>query len=530
MQERLLQIWNRVKEWWGRFTSRQKTIIISASAGIALTLVILITLLNQTQYIYLLTAASAKEASDVRDLLEGNITYRVSSDGTRFEVDKRQEADAIMLMGANNLQAAGWSIDNVTTGGFSTTEADKQKRYKFYLEQYIATFAMSLNQVKSAIVILEMPDNTGTLLSQEKESTATIRLELIDDMSDDQAANLAKAVAVGLGKKNAAGIVIIDTDGNMLYDGDNIYASGGQSANSQIKVQEQAQTLLNSRVRQVLQGTNEFTKIVVSSNLAIDWSSMKSVDNRYYYDDGRDSGFLVEEDLYNSESTMGSGGVPGTTSNTEDGSYQYMDNTSSSSTESESHRNWVVSQIITELEKPAGAFIRDQSSMAITATRVVTVREEDVRSQGLLDGITWDEYKLNNSTPTVIDVDDQLVELAANGSGIPLGSITIRAYSENFFVDAEGFSLTWTEIAQIGLIIIILGLLAFVVLRSMRSDKEEVLEEELSIENLLQSQPELDTIAIDEGSEAKKMIEKFIDENPEAAASLLRNWLNEDWG
>jgi flagellar M-ring protein FliF len=208
-----------------------------------------------------------------------------------------------------------------------------------------------------------------------------------------------------------------------------------------------------------------------------------------------------------------------------------MDNTSSSSTESESHRNWVVSQIITELSKPAGAFIRDQSSMAITATKVVTVREEDVRSQGLLDGITWDESKLSNSDPTVITVDDQLYDLAANGSGIPRDSITIRAYSENFFVDAEGLGLTWTDVTQIILILIILGLLVFVVLRSMRSERPEELEPELSLERLLQSQPEeIETIAVDQGSESKKMIERFIDENPEAAALLLRNWLNEDWG
>jgi flagellar M-ring protein FliF len=169
--------------------------------------------------------------------------------------------------------------------------------------------------------------------------------------------------------------------------------------------------------------------------------------------------------------------------------------------------------------------------MAVTATKVVTVREEDARRQGLLDGITWDDYKLNNSTPTVIAVDDQLIELAANGSGIPQDSITIRAYSENFFVDAKGFALTWTDITQILLILVILGLLIFVVLRSMRSEKPEILEEELSIEKLLQSQPdELDSIAIDEGSESKKMIERFVDENPEAAAILLRNWLNEDWG
>ena len=35
---------------------------------------------------------------------------------------------------------------------------------------------------------------------------------------------------------------------------------------------------------------------------------------------------------------------------------------------------------------------------------------------------------------------------------------------------------------------------------------------------------------LEEKSETRKMIEKFVDENPEAVASLLRNWLSEDWG
>ena len=56
--------------------------------------------------------------------------------------------------------------------------------------------------------------------------------------------------------------------------------------------------------------------------------------------------------------------------------------------------------------------------------------------------------------------------------------------------------------------------------------------EELSVENLLQStpEPEVESISVEEWSETRKMIEKFVDENPEAVANLLRNWLNEDWG
>ncbi len=87
------------------------------------------------------------------------------------------------------------------------------------------------------------------------------------------------------------------------------------------------------------------------------------------------------------------------------------------------------------------------------------------------------------------------------------------------------------DIVQIVLIVVILGLLAFVIFRSMRGEKTEEVEEELSVESLLQSTPEteLEDIELEAKSETRKLIEKFVDENPEAAANLLRNWLNEDW-
>ena len=52
------------------------------------------------------------------------------------------------------------------------------------------------------------------------------------------------------------------------------------------------------------------------------------------------------------------------------------------------------------------------------------------------------------------------------------------------------------------------------------------------METLLQSQPEfaLEDIGTEPVSETRMLIEKFVDENPEAAANLLRNWLNQDWG
>ena len=86
---------------------------------------------------------------------------------------------------------------------------------------------------------------------------------------------------------------------------------------------------------------------------------------------------------------------------------------------------------------------------------------------------------------------------------------------------------------QIALAVLIFALLGFVVFRSTRKQNEEEEEPELSVDALLQStadaSEDMEDIGYSEKSETRLLIEKFVDENPDAAALLLRNWLNEDW-
>ena len=167
------------------------------------------------------------------------------------------------------------------------------------------------------------------------------------------------------------------------------------------------------------------------------------------------------------------------------------------------------------------------SSATITAVNINVIKEEDARKQGLLEGVTWDEYKAQNAEPARMNID-----AVATATGMNKENITIMAYNRNEFIDGEGLAASMADIVSIVLIVLILALLGFVVIRSMRTKKEEVPEEELSVETLLQSAPEmeLEDLEAESKSETRKMIEKFVDENPEAAANLLRNWLNEDWG
>ena len=114
------------------------------------------------------------------------------------------------------------------------------------------------------------------------------------------------------------------------------------------------------------------------------------------------------------------------------------------------------------------------------------------------------------------------------------GSITPEQHMPWYFLayDAQAKEVNWSTVTSISLIVIILALLAFVILRSMRVEHETEQEEELSVESLIQStqDADLEDIEVETKSETRKMIEKFVDDNPEAVANLLRNWLTEDWG
>ena len=211
--EKLKELGNRLLEWWNRFTAKQKTLIVSGVALVIRAIVFVVSMLTQPKYVLLRECETTKEAAEVRDLLEGEgMTYTVSDDGLMIRILKDQLSDANLLLGANNIKAASYGIENVTDGSFSTTESDKQKKYVVYLQEYLAKDMISkFTAVKSAVVKLDIPEDGGTLLDSGAESSAWVQLELKDEFNTDNAAYLARAIATAIGNDTTNTIVITDT-------------------------------------------------------------------------------------------------------------------------------------------------------------------------------------------------------------------------------------------------------------------------------------------------------------------------------
>ena len=536
MQDRVKELINKVIEWWKSLKVRQRTMIVCISAAIILTLAVVVSVLSRPKYTLLKECATASEGAQIKEILdgEGGYTYRISDDGLRVEIATSQLGNANLLLASNSIVPDSYSIDKVTAGGLGVTEADKRKRYiVMQQDQLEREFIGMFSAIKKATVILHIPEENGTLIATAQESSASVALELDGEFTSDNAAFLARSIATALGNKTTDNISIIDTTtGNMLFSGDdNFYISG--TSNSPMVIKQESESAVGLKVKNALKGTNNFDSIEVAVNLMIDFSDTEVVDHQNYAPPNSTQGLLAEARIYSSESTSGTGDIPGTDTNDEPTTYVLDTNGPQSTSVSEEQYKYVPNEKITTSKSVGGIIDYQNSSAGITAIDYVVVQEEIVRSQGLLDGISWEEYKAQNSGRRRIENDADWIQMVAMSTGIPVENISIVAYEENWFIDREGLNIKATDVIAFVLILLILGLLAFVILRSlMRERVPEEPEEPLPVEELLQSTPEevLENIEVEQKSEERLILEKFIQENPEAAANLLRNWLNEDWG
>ncbi len=534
MQERIRQLLERLREWWNKFTVRQKTLIISVSAAVIVVMVVVIWLLNVPKYQTLITCKTPAETGTVRNLLqEEGIPFQISDDGLTVKVEESRISDATILLGSNDIPTSGYDLETVFSGGFSSTESDKQKRYQRYLEKHIAEDLVQQDNIKNATINLSLPDDDGTLLSKEEEAYASIMLTLDDKdkMNDDIAAGLARFVATAIGNSSTANIVIMDSTGNLLFSGGDDDPSSVGSASGRLSYKSKYDQLVRGEIRDALVGAKIYDNVQVVPNLVLNWNDIEKTEHTYTPAEGQDQGVLSHQDTYSQVAQNTSGLIPGTDTNGEN-TYVYEDTANSTTTTDETSLDYLPNETITRTNTGGGGIDYAASSLGITAIQYNIINEDVLKADGTLDAMTFDEYKAANSERTKIPVDEDVVNVVAMATGIPAQNISIVAYSEPVFVESEAGPISWQLIVMIVLIVLILGLLAFVVIRSMRAERQEELsEEELSLDSMLQSTQEvvLEDIDVDNKSEARLLIEKFVDENPEAAANLLRNWLSDEW-
>lgn len=530
MNEKLKGLLDRIVEFWKGLTIKQRMLIISSVVVVVATLIILSVVLSRPDMVELITCEDTKQASQVVELLKGeNIEHEVSDDGLHIKVDRKDLSNATLLIGSNGLQSTVFSIDNVSSG-MTATESDKQKRYVVYVEGQLEILLESMEPIKEAKVKLTIPEDDGTLIAQDKDSSAAVTLTLVEPIDSDVAQGIARNVATALGNDSTETIHIMDNQGHTLFDGADANGESG-SATSQLNAKTKAEEQVNQDVKKIMLGTNIYDDATVVTKLELNFDKHSSTVHEYYPPEGQAQGVLDSESYYNSSAVNGVAGVPGTDSN-DDESYQLDTNGYSSSDVEEYTKDYSPNEKIDEIVKSVGSVDYDKSSLSITTTEYVFYYEDRLEEQGELEDISFEEYQEQHSERVKVDVDPEHVTLVSKATGIAEENIQIISYQVPYFVEKEVSSNElFNNIIQIVLLVLISALLLFVVIKGTRPVVVDETEPELSVEALLKTTKEqqLEDIDYDDRSEVRKLIDKFVDENPEAVSALLRGWLNEDW-
>lgn len=533
MPKRLIQIWERFLEFWNRYNRKQKAIVLSSITVVLITIGILAFALSRPVYSVLVTCNNYDEMSQVTTLLTGNgYNYYIDDGSMVVKVKKNDLINAKMLLATNEIKSDGYSVEDALTSSLTTTESDRQKKWQVYLENKFTTDLEALDKVKSATVSLNLQDSSNSLFNSSTGSSISVILSLRQEMSEAEAEAIAKLLQTETPNLALKDITILNQTGELLYSGDSQTSGSYSSLNKQMKYQQQINNVTASEIKNQILAAGLYNEVKVVVNFDIDWGQFEKVTKEFSVADGNEQGFLTEAYIEKSEGTTGVGGVPGTASNDEDTTYD-IDTSNGTTKYSLEKYSYNPNEIVTTQTTNPGEIILDSSTASVVLARNIVYNESEAKTLGYLDDMTWAEFKASNAEPKQIEYDADWISIISTGTGIPQTNISIVAYERHFFNDDVSSGMPVSFWLQLLLGALILALLVFVVLRSTKVVTVEETEPELSVEDMLsttkESMASVEDIDLQEKSEVRKAIEKFVDENPEAVALLLRNWLDDGW-
>ncbi len=540
MQERIKEIPNKLKEFWNRYTSKQKTIVISVICVVLLLIGLTAWFISRPKWTQFQTFENLDDANAmVNALNDADIRYKASDNGLTLYVRDEDMTDALYTMSDNGLVDRGYTWDKAFDNSMSTTENEKSQKRILALQSQIKQSIINYSFVDDANIFIDVPDTSYKVLedSDSNATSITAMIKVSDSNKDVVTTETAEALAYWLA--NAVGtdtehVIINDFDGNAIFNGALDDGLGGSLVGGSSEYVDKLRNTIAENVRKLLLKCDFDDIEVGTQGIQFDMRKIDTLSKTYSVADGREYGYPTKLYTYSSQGATGVAGEPGTQSNNDDTDTVFNYGRDTSSTiDVEKLEGLLTNETIENIKQEKPTVQIGDSSIGIVATRFVIYDEQQLEDDGTLNGMTFEEFIAQNNNPVVTTVDQAVLDLISAATGINTDNINIVAYEVPQFVEKVETTRSISDYLMIILTVLIIALLIFVVLRGaapLRTAEAE--EPELSVEQLLATTKEnqsLDDIEFSEKSETRKMIEKFVDENPEAVAQLLRNWLNEDW-
>jgi flagellar M-ring protein FliF len=526
---------------WKELERRQKIGIIAVAALVLLALGIAIFLLANPRMVVLTTASDGIERNTITTALDAqNIRHR--EDGLRIMVPEADLWDAqTQYTMSSNVDLEGFTFEDALAAGGLTASArmidESLIRAK---ESQLARQLLTIEGITAAQVILGIPRNNSLWMPTEEERTASVILTTNNRFNKNIGKNLSMLITSGVEELKRENVTIMDQNGEPVWLGE---VSEDGVLDSQNEYRAALSTAIVQKVREVL--SPAFKELRISANLVIDFAKFYEETTKLVnpVDPESSQGVVLSQELHESSSEgVETAAEPGPAAN-QMVTYPVGGTGNMASETADSITTFGYDQIRNISDSgQTGRILIDDSSVSVTAVNFDNYYEDEFNSGAyaeISDAGSWRAFKDSVETRSV-DTDQQYIDHTVTASGI--SNISILSLRQPVFHDLEPSGIRTNEVLMLAVMALVIMLLAYGLLKRQKPEEITDLEPELAVEDLLvstqieeekeqemQEDERLREIKLQQDSETKQQIEKFINLRPEAAAQLLRNWLNEDW-
>ncbi len=538
MPEQLQKRLNVAKEKWQSLTKDQRLKLIIAVVVLCTSLAAFMYISLRPNMVQLFSDLSYTELGEVQKVLDENtITYKTEDND--IYVDEKDLSSAKVVTATANVPSStggGYTYnDAFANSGMAATDSVKKESFKQAKQTEIEQQLKSLDGVKDADVIINVPESNNYFTKDIVEPTVGVKLVTTRDITKSEGLTMARLVSMSVEGLSLENIEITDQKFSMIYSGQDQNSSLA-SASTQYEQEQVRENAIELGVQRTLAPL--FTDVFVTPNVVMNWDETLQNIKQYETPDANSTNTGLIDSTINEKSAYENtvpNDVPGTDTNGQTTTYQSAGSDNSSASTSKGQTDYLYNEINSQVKKQVGTVDQTQSSIAVTVYNNKIYSEESLREAGTFEGMTWEQYKDTIPKSTPIEIDPSLVANIQAGTGIQ--NVSIIGYEVPTFIDEQRTPIDTRQIIMFVVLVLLILLLAVGLIRNTQKEEVTEIEPELSVEDLLLSTQleeekeiqRLKQIEYNAENETKKQIDKFVREKPDAVAQLLRNWLSEDW-
>lgn len=527
MPEFITRYWNQLVEFWKSLEKSQKTRLYITSAIVVLAVCISIFVLARPNRVTLFSSEDRKQVGEMVTILNDNkIWNSAEDDGTSIVINAKDNNKAQILLAQEGYPKAGMTFeDAISKIGISTTESDKKHIWKEQQVSDLAAKIRMLDNIDDATVSLATPESSIFITEgqEQPKTTAYVMVKPKDQLTPKQVEGIVMLVSRSVEKLDPKYVTIVDGNGNIINADtadDSINTANSQEEMRLKRERELEQKVLN--YFSVGQFDN-FDTLRVVANVILDFDKDKAQIKSITNPQGMDSGAIIssktKDETVKNGTAFGEPGQAVNPGNAEAPSYVTGDTGSSDYSNKEAETNFGYDETLREQEKATGKLIQAESGLAISL---------------------WYGKKVTDDTKMTDEFINQVKQAASTATGIPVKNISVNKLK---MAQPEVIKKTLNEIIRqmvtdYGFFALMLFLIIGLLIMAMPRKKKELEPEtaqtvvaaaggpKFIVPELGEPIPEIE---LEERSEIKKQIDKFVKQKPDAVAQLLRNWLSDEW-